>query len=268
MKIAAVQLWASPGDIRQNLRTIRTWTQKGAQKGCRLLLFPELSDLGYNLSAVERIKGTSWPLVRDSLSALAKEYDICLVCGLCLEDALGLANALVAFGPRGDIVAVYRKIHLFQTTGIDETKVFSPGSEIVSFDVDGLRFGLSICYDLRFPELFRAQALAGCHCLLLAAAWPKARGQIWRTLCTARAMENQCYLLGANQFGGENTLSFGGQSLFVSPAGTVTAGEGTRSGIIIGNMERAEITAARRDIPALAHRRPDLYGTVRNEENL
>jgi predicted amidohydrolase len=265
MKIAAVQMSAVPGDVSGNLEAIRLWTRAGAEAGCRLLLFPETSDLGYDLSVIANQAGNHWPLVRDTLAGLAREHAMALVCGVCLPGPAGLANALAAFGPDGQILALYRKIHLFSTASTDETKVFTPGNEIVDFDLDGIRFGLSICYDLRFPELFRVQALRGCQVLLLAAAWPRTRAHVWRTLCTARAMENQCFLLGANRVGETGAFPCAGQSILVSPLGETMLGASDREELLVGEMNPEHVFLARQNIPALAQRRPALYGEVAHD---
>ena len=262
MKIAAVQMSGFPGDVQGNLQKIRTHVQAGAEAGCRLLLFPEISDLGYDMPAIARHGLDSWPQVREYLLGLAAEFDICLVCGVCLPGEAGLANALVAFGPQGTILREYRKIHLFQTRDANETRIFSPGGQIACFELDGIRFGLSICYDLRFPELYRVQALEGCQVLLLAAAWPKARIDVWKALCTARALENQCYLLGANRIGDQGAFPFGGHSLFIPPSGEAVMADPDREGLICGIVDPANIDQTRRNIPAFSHRRPDLYAKV------
>ena len=262
MKIAAVQLSGVPGDVSGNLDKIRAAVLAGAKASCRLLLFPEISDLGYDMPSIALAGRDWWPRVRDRLTALAREHEICLVCGVCLPGPDGLANALVAFGPNGDMLARYRKIHLFTAADADETNVFSPGSEIVCFDFEGVCFGLSVCYDLRFPELYRVQALQGCQAMLVASAWPKRRIDIWRTLCAARALENQCYLLGANRTGDQGAFPFGGRSLFVTPGGEITPASADQEGLITGTVDLAELAAIRQNIPALAHRRPELYAKV------
>jgi predicted amidohydrolase len=262
MKIAAVQLSGLPGDVSGNLDKIRAAVQSGAEASCRLLLFPEISDLGYDMPSIALAGGDWWPRVRDRLMGLAREHEICLVCGVCLPGPDGLANALVAFGPGGDILARYRKTHLFTAADADETEVFSRGSEIVCFDFEGVRFGLSVCYDLRFPELYRVQALDGCQAMLLASAWPARRIDIWQTLCAARALENQCYLLGANRVGDQGAFPFGGRSLFARPGGELTLASAVQEGLTAGTIDLAELAATRQNIPALAHRRPELYAKV------
>lgn len=262
MKIAAVQLFGVPGDVGANLDAIRVHVQTAARASCRLLLFPEISDLGYDMRAIARSGRDCWPRVREELALLAREHGLCLVCGVCLPESQGLYNALVAFGPNGDILARYRKIHLFTATDADETRVFSPGPGIVCFDFEGVRFGLSICYDLRFPELYRTQVVNGCQALLVASAWPDRRIDIWQTLCRARALENQCYLLGANRVGDQGAFPFGGRSIFVTPSGETTLAEETGEGLVHGLVDLELLAATRRDIPALTHRRPDLYAEV------
>jgi len=262
MKVAAVQMSGVPGDVQGNLERIAFFAGEGARAGCRLLLFPEISDLGYDLDVVARKGADHWEQVRRFLAETARSAGLCLVCGVCLPGAAGTANALVAFGPDGTVLASYRKLHLFQGGGADEFGVFVPGDEIVTFDLEGVRFGMSICFDLRFPELFRAQALRGCHALLLASAWPRARIDLWRPMCLSRAVENQCCLLGANRVGEEGAFPFGGESLFVGPTGDATAADGLQEGLVFGTVDAAEIASIRAAIPALARRRPELYADL------
>lgn len=262
MKVAAVQMSAIPGDVQGNLDAMAAHARAGAEAGCRLLLFPEISDLGYDMPAVGSRGRTAWPQVRERLQDLAVECGLCLVCGVCLPGEDGLFNALVAFGPGGAILAEYRKVHLFRGADADETSVFVPGRKLVTFEFESIQFGLSICYDLRFPEVFRAQALAGCHALLVASAWPRARIGVWEPLCTARALENQCFLLGANRVGEEGAFPFGGRSIFVTPTGTVTVADGQEECLLHGVVDLRELISARRAVPSMSHRRPDVYAEV------
>ena len=264
MKVAAVQISGLPGDLQGNLRHVESMAREGAARGCRLLLFPELSDLGYDLQVAADQGRAAWPEVRERLTALAGELGVCLVCGVCLPGEDGLFNALTAFGPSGDILCEYRKIHLLRTPDTDERKAFVPGRKIVNFELDGMRFGLALCYDLRFPELFRAQALAGCHALLLASAWPAARIGVWEPMCISRAVENQCFLLGANRVGDKGAFPFGGRSLFVTPTGEADIAADMDEGFVFGDVTSEAVVNARRIMPVLSHRRPDIYAEALN----
>ena len=264
MKVAAVQISGLPGDLQGNLRHVESMARQGAAQGCRLLLFPELSDLGYDLQVAADQGREAWPEVRKRLTDLAEELNVCLVCGVCLPGEDGLFNALTAFGPAGDILCEYRKIHLLRTADTDERKAFVPGRKIVNFELDGMRFGLALCYDLRFPELFRAHALAGCHCLLLASAWPAARISAWEPMCISRAVENQCFLLGANRVGDKGAFPFGGRSLFVTPTGDADIAAEVQEAFVYGEVTPEEVVTARRIMPVLSHRRPDIYAEALN----
>lgn len=264
MKIGAVQFKGLPGDVRGNLSLIRSFVQRGAKAGCRLLLFPEATDLGYDPSIIAQHAPSAWPLVEKTMSGLAREHKIFLACGVCASspDGLTLTNTLAVWDAQGELGVRYDKIHLFQSHDSGEQSVFLPGSRMVGFELDGIRFGLSICYDLRFPELFRAQALAGCHVFLVASAWPRSRAEIWTTLCQARAMENQCFLLGANRVGEHGIFPFCGQSLFCEPTGQMELADARESTLLAARLDLAELDAARRNIPALTHRRTKLYDTA------
>lgn len=259
MLVGVAQLAGNPGDIESNLDKIRRMAMLGAEQGCQLLLFPELADLGYDFQAITEHGPSSWPVVEPALAGMARESGIGLACGVCLADAEGLANALVVWGPNGRVLAQYRKTHLFSTTGADETQIFRPGNRLVSFDLDGIRFGLSICYDLRFPELFRALALRGCHALLMAAAWPAQRIEHWKILTTARAVENQCYFFGANQIGDQGTFPFGGHSLCADMMGQTAMADDRSETLLVADLDPERVEAVRSIIPVLRQRRPDLY---------
>lgn len=259
MKIGVAQISGNPGDINGNLETIRRLAKQGAEQGCRLVLFPEMADLGYDFSAVAERGHEAWAMVEPVLAAMAREYGLALVCGVCLTDQDGLANALVVWGADGQILTQYRKTHLFSATDADESRIFHPGHRLVSFDLDGIRFGLAICYDLRFPELFRALALRGCQALLMAAAWPERRIEHWKILATARAVENQCYFFGANRVGDLGVFPFGGQSLGIDPQGHTAMADARSEALLVAELDPERVAATRSAIPVLSHRRPDLY---------
>lgn len=259
MKIAAVQRTFQPGNLQKNLEIAADAVRQGAREGCELLLFPELCDLGYDLRAVARHGPQSWRDFAPAMRALAREQRICLVMGVCQNTPQGLANALVSWGPQGNCLASYHKLHLFRHSAGDESRAFIPGNTIMFFDLREFRFGLSLCYDLRFPEMYRDLALHGCDVFLLSAAWPQARIAHWNTLCAARAVENQCYLLGANHSGGPSPTSFGGHSLCIDPNGeTLTAGSATEE-LVFMTLSRDALREARKAFRSLRDRRPRIY---------
>lgn len=261
MKIGAVQFDATPGDVRGNLDLIRSFVQRGAEAGCRLLLFPEAADLGYDPTILAQYAPSSWPLVEKTMSDLAREYKIHLASGVCVYGSGGLTNTLAVWDAQGELAVRYDKIHLVHGHDCDEQSVYLPGQQMVGFELYGIQFGLFICYDLRFPELFRAQALAGCHVFLVASAWPRSRAEIRTTLCRARAMENQCFLLGANLTGERGAFPFCGQSMFCGPTGQVDVAHAKESALLVAEIDLAELDSIRQNIPALTHRRPSIYTT-------
>lgn len=200
---------------------------------------------------------------------IARELQVDLVAGSIAERMPGrekLANTSVHVDPRGAIKAVYRKVHMFDVE-IDgkayrESDVEEPGGEIVlSQTADGVELGLSICYDLRFPELFRILAVRGARVIALPAAFtlPTTRDH-WETLVKARAIENQAFVIAANQIGPHpGGMRSGGRSMIVDPWGVVLAQAPDREGYIVAELDLASQLQIRTELPALANRRPAAY---------
>lgn len=258
MRVGLVQCNAVPGDVSINLKRMAEFVAQAADAGCDLVLFPELADLGYDLSDSAAQGYTAWPHTQKTLAALAAQHKICLVCGVCAAEQAGLANALIAWGPHGNILATYRKIHLFCTQTVDESAVFRAGHEPVMFFHQGICFGLALCYDLRFPELFRLYAHKGCEVMLVAAAWPAARAHVWQTLVQARAIENQYFVLGANRTG-SLPFAFAGASLCAAPDGNTQHSRTTEEELLVTHIDTRQIAEHRAAIPAWDHCRPDIY---------
>ena len=170
--------------------------------------------------------------------------------------------------PDGTVVARYRKIHLFDVTVEDgpvdrESDRVSPGDRAVVADVDGVRIGLSICYDLRFPELYRALALAGAEVLTVPANFTERTGRDhWEVLLRARAIENGAYVLAPSQVGGPPGQPAFGRSMVVDPWGTIVAQAPDRVGLVTAELDLGRVRSIRRQIPALANRRPEATDRV------
>jgi len=262
VKIAAAQIACALGDVDANLQKIRDFSARAKEQGAELIVFPEASDTGYSM-AVIRNHATAWsegavPTLRE----MAKEFSLTIVSGLSERADEIIYNSQIFIDPRGEIVASYRKTHLFVLAPNDESTCYTPGDKFVSVAANGFRFGLSICYDLRFPEVSRALALEhDANVLLISSAWPLPRVEHLRALAIARAIENQSYLVLANRTGIDAGVTCCGMSAIVDPSGVVLASaSGDREELLVADISSDVIAAVRNRIPVFAHRRTDLYG--------
>ena len=224
------------------------------------------SDDGYRASA-RPIPGP-WT---DRFATVARDRRAWILVGSLAETSADPArpyNTSVLIDPDGRIAATYRKIHLFDVTVEDgpvdrESDRVSPGDRAVVASVDGIRVGLSICYDLRFPELYRALALAGAEILTVPANFTERTGRDhWEVLLRARAIENGAYVLAPSQIGGPPGQPAFGRSMIVDPWGTVVAQAPDRVGVVAAELDLGRVRSIRRQIPALANRRPEAAGRV------
>jgi len=268
VKVACVQL-NTRSDKAANVATATRLVRRAAQAGARLVVLPETwafkgGGRAESAAAAEPLDGPS----NSALAALAAELGLYVLAGSIYEAREGAElpfNASVLFGPDGGALAVYRKIHLFDAVAGEqvyrESDDLSPGADLVTAAVDGVTVGLSICYDLRFPELYRALAVRGAQVLLVPSAFTEATGRDhWEVLLRARAVENGCFVVAAGQWGeyaaGRRSH---GRSMIVDPWGVVLAAAPDGVGLCGADLDLDAVTRVRRQLPALTHRRPDLY---------
>jgi nitrilase len=265
MKIAAVQMVSTP-DVDRNLDAAARLIAKDAQSGAELVALPEyFCVLGRRdtdkLAAAER--PGDGPIQR-FLAGTARRHGLWLIGGsmpIAGADAAHALNSNCVFAPDGTLAARYDKIHLFAfdngSEHYDEARTLNAGSTPVALQTGALRVGLSICYDLRFPELYRALAQPPCDVLSVPSAFTYTTGRAhWELLLRARAVENQCYVLAAAQ--GclhENGRRTWGHSMVVDPWGEVVALHEEGEGVVLADVEPERIAQVRRQLPALAHRR-------------
>jgi deaminated glutathione amidase len=269
LRVAAVQL-NSQEQFEANLEQADRLTRAAAADGAKLVLLPEkwsVLGTGEQLRAgAQRPDGAAVSWAR----GIARELGIDLVAGSIselLDDAGGrLANTSLHVGPDGAIVATYRKIHMFDVTvdGVEyrESEHEQPGEEIVvSATAGGVQLGMTICYDVRFPELYRILALRGARVMLVPAAFTLATTrEHWEVLLRARAIENQAFVLAANQIGSHPPgRRSGGRSLIVDPWGVVLAQAGDAVTHITADLDLARLEQVRAELPSLANRRPGAY---------
>ena len=268
MRAAAVQL-NSTDDIKSNRTTADRLVRVAASEGAELVVLPEKwSVLGTDeqmAAAAESLDGPSISWAR----GLAAELGIDLVAGSIVERVEGrakTANTSVHVGPDGEIRAVYRKIHMFDVevdgTVYRESDGEEPGEEIVVSELaGGVALGMSVCYDVRFPELYRILALRGAEIVVIPSAFTLTTTRDhWETLLRARAIENQCFVIAANQIGERPPgLRSGGRSLIVDPWGLPLAMAPDREAAITCDLDLARVHEVRRTLPSLANRRPAAY---------
>ena len=258
MRIALGQL-ASGTDTAANLRVIDAYTAEAAASGAALVAFP-----GYATYEKKKVDATfpavAGPLdgeVGAELSRIARSHGIALVAGLVESspDPARAYNTLAAFDGGGQLLAAYRKIHLFDAQGFEESAFVAPGpsTEPVTFDVDGLRFGLLTCYDLRFPEQAQALSDAGSQVLLACSSWVpgELKTNQWRTLLAARAIENSLFVAGVCQVPPVSV----GNSLLAGPMGNVVAELGLAPGVLPVDVSPDAVAVARSHFPTHRQRR-------------
>lgn len=263
-RIAAVQMISGP-DVAANLATAARLVAAAAGAGARLVALPEYFPIigGSDADRLAAREPAGSGPIQDFLAAAALSHGVWLVGGslpLTADAPDKLRNACLVFDPAGACVARYDKIHLFGfqkgAERYDEAETIEAGPpEPVAFDTEFGRVGLGICYDLRFPELFRA--MGALDLIVLPAAFTDTTGRAhWETLLRARAVENQCYLLAAAQGGrhpgGRMTH---GNSMIVDPWGTVLARADKGEAVVAAELDPARIAETRASLPALRHRR-------------
>jgi predicted amidohydrolase len=262
MKIAAAQIACALGDVAANIAKIGEFCARAKKEGAELVVFPEASDTGYSMPVIRDLAKPWTEGAVPALQEVAKEFSLTIVCGVSERDGDLVYNSQVFIDPSGKVIASYRKTHLFVLAPNDESSCYTPGNKFVSVDASGFRFGLSICYDLRFPEVFRALALQhGANVMLVSSAWPLPRAAHLRALAAARAIENQSYLILANRAGADAGVTCCGLSAIFDPLGVMIASASDdREEMISADISKEAIAAVRDKIPVFTHRRTDLYG--------
>jgi len=264
---AAVLQLSSQAVVSDNLERLDALVRDAAKAGARLVVLPEnFAFFGAETdkrAIAERLGDPDAP-IQAALRRLASRERVTLIAGGFperSEDPERPHNTSVVISPVAEIAAVYRKIHLFDvelgSESYRESKATSPGAEVVSAAVEGFEVGLSICYDLRFPELYRRLVERGAEVLTVPAAFTLNTGkEHWHVLLRARAIESQCYVLAAAQWGnhpgGRATY---GHALICDPWGTVIAEASDRVGFVSARLDRAFLESVRERVPALRHRR-------------
>lgn len=257
MKVAMVQMQVAAGDVLKNRERGLALARQAAARS-DIVVLPEIWTTGYDLRRLDCLAEDEAGPTLLGLREIAAAYKAWVVAGsLPLRKIDGIYNETVVIDTNGAIAADYQKIHLFSMYG--EEKLFRPGNKRTVFSMGDLKAGLAICYDLRFPELFRAMALDEAIVIFVVAEWPAARREHWRLLNQARAIENQVYICAVNCVGEHKGITFYGHSMLIGPDGTVLA-EGTgEEGIWYGAIDSSLVAKTRQSFKVWGDRRPELY---------
>ena len=261
MKIAVAQISCSLGDPEANLLKVRDFSRGAKEAGAELIVFPEMIDTGYSMQVVQT-HAASWTSgFVPGLQKTAMELSIAIVCGVSERAGSSIYNSQVLIDSHGNVPAKYRKTHLYAVAPVEEQTCFSPGGSFASFALGGLHFGFSICYDLRFPEMYRKLATEQkVGAFIVSSAWPFPRLEHFRTLAMARAIENQSYVIASNRVGKDDDLWFCGSSAIIDPRGVViAAASADREELIQADLSKDLVLSVRSRVDSLAHRREDLY---------
>ncbi|MEX1217598.1 MAG: carbon-nitrogen hydrolase family protein [Acidimicrobiales bacterium] len=268
MKVAAVQLQCSPVPAENFVRAGEA-VVSAREQGAKLVVLPELfASLGRTTdmrSAAEPLDGATLAWARDTAAA----NQCALIAGSFIErDGNALFNTALVIGEDGQFLGSYRKMHLFDVDSEDmrskESDTFTSGTKPIVIDIGGICVGLTICYDLRFPELFRTETLRGADLIVIPSAFTEATGRDhWEVLLRARAIENQVMIIAAAQWGtSPDGLERYGHALIVDAWGRVLADAGPANDTtVVADFDPELQAEIRRRLPVLTHRRPDAYGS-------
>lgn len=247
MNIIACQYpiaWESP---EENFSQVQTLLNAEAIEPGSLIILPEMFASGFSMNVASIADG---PGIKPFLQKVARKYQSWIIAGYVSSSADGRGlNLALIYDPDGTERAAYTKIHPFSYAG--EDKVYAPGTDIELITIEGFCVCPFICYDLRFPEVFRTATVQGADTFVVIANWPAPRTQHWTRLLQARAIENQAYVIGVNRTGKDPKLSYDGASIVVDPQGETVASLGHQTECLRADLHREQIDTWRKRFPAL-----------------
>ena len=269
-RLAVAQLEIDPGDVQSNRERALSAIDRAAARDADIVALPELFTIGYfsfecYQRSAEALDGETFSTIAEAAAA----NGVAVVAGSIVEDLAattsapvpaeeGLANTVAVFDSRGNRVAIYRKHHLFGY-GSPERELLVPGDRTPVVEVAGVRLGISTCYDLRFPELYRELLTKDVELVVVPSAWPYPRVEHWETLARARAIENLSYVATANGAGSFEEATLLGRSTVYDPWGVSLASSGDEATLVEATVDPARVRAIREEFPAVDDRRPDRW---------
>ncbi len=246
MKLALIQLDIAWQDRDKNHQRALDFIKRAAELDCHVIIFPEMFTTGFSMDTSKIDDGSE----TDSLlSGAAEKFGLYIIAGFPIKGNNIARNIARVYDPGGRCIAEYTKIHPFSYLG--EDKYFIAGNEIVIFDIEGIPSSVFICYDLRFPEIFRKVA-GDVHLIFVIANWPSSRIEHWKALLRARAIENQCFVVGVNRTGRDgNGIHYPGCSCVYDPSGNILLTGNDSEEFLTIEIEPSEVQKVRKEFPFL-----------------
>lgn len=259
MQIAIIQQAIHPADKQANFDNTSHLVRQALSGPVRpdVIILPELWSTGYALAELTHIASEQGQEEAEFLGTLAKQYNVWFAGGsVAAKTSQGITNRAQIINRQGELEATYDKVHLVPM--LNEHKFLTAGNSCIVHTIEGIPFGFAICYDLRFCEFIRKLALDGAQAIIIAAQWPLIRLSHWQALLKARAIENQCYVLAANNTA-MGQAPFGGHSQGLAPDGTTLAQLEFQEGVMQVELKPETVAQIRQAVPVFNDRRPDLY---------
>jgi len=256
MNVIGCQIDIEWEDKAANHTYVREFLQQAAPAPNSLIILPEMFATGFSMN-VEAIADDEDRTTQDFLSGLAAEFKAFVLGGIVIhsKDGRGL-NQTVVYTPSGSELTRYTKLYPFSYAG--ETEYYTPGTEIQTFSCNSFVVAPFICYDLRFPEAFRAATKQGAQLLIVIANWPAAREEHWMSLLKARAIENQAFVIGVNRCGVDPNHTYSGRSRIIDPRGEILSAAGSSEGWVEAQLDLQDLLNYRSEFPALEDMRDDI----------
>ncbi|MCD6339111.1 MAG: carbon-nitrogen family hydrolase [Verrucomicrobia bacterium] len=249
MRIYAVQLDPVWEDKEANLEKVGRLLEEAAPEPGSVVILPEMFATGFSMN-LNRTRERAYGNTEPALTEWARARQIYLIAGLVRNAPGGYGfNQAVCLTPKGTVLGRYVKIHLFSPGGEGQTHL--PGSNVALWDLGQILAAPFICYDLRFPEVFRASVRQGAEAFIVLANWPEEREAHWETLLRARAIENQAYVIGVNRCGRDPNAAYPGRSMVVDPRGEIVADAGREEKVLAADIDPREARTWRERFPVL-----------------
>lgn len=256
-RLAAVQFDILLGKKEANLEKAGEMIKQASEMEADIACLPEVFSTGFSMKNIRELAEEIPGRTTEFLSAVSRKNKIGVIGSIVERQGKRLFNTCVAIDSRGRLAAKYRKIHLFRP--FMEDRHFEAGCEPVCNDFEGLKIGLMICYDIRFPELARCLALKGAQVIFVPAEFPCPKRKVWETLLAARAIENQLYVVGVNRIGRDKACRYFGGSMIAGPSGEKLASCGGREKVSVAEIDTGKTKEAREAISCFSDRRPKVY---------